>query len=76
MGLVKYIERQELAALTGMTVGTSRDITEELEEVSVKSAPGLQGRHESAPEGFASLTTRATRNCFRYSLPGLRAYAR
>ncbi len=57
VGLVKYIERQELAAMKDDR-GNITDITEELEEVSVKAAPGLQGRNEPAPEGLFADDTR------------------
>ena len=40
VGLVKYVERQELAALKDDR-GSITDITEELEEVDVKPAPAL-----------------------------------
>ncbi len=40
VGLVKYVERQELAALKDDR-GSITDITEELEEVEVKPAPAL-----------------------------------
>jgi hypothetical protein len=48
IGLVKYVERQELAALKDDR-GNITDITEELEEVTMKPAPVLQGRGEPAP---------------------------
>lgn len=51
VGLVKYIERQELAALKDDR-GSITDITEELEEVNAKPAPALQGRSEPAPESL------------------------
>lgn len=75
VGLVKYIERQELAALKDDR-GNITDITEELEEVSVKSAPGLQGRHEPAPEGLFA-DDASNKKLFQVLFaPGLRAYAR
>ena len=51
IGLVKYVERQELAALKDDR-GSITDITEELEEVDVKPTPMLQGRSESTPQGL------------------------
>jgi hypothetical protein len=51
IGLVKYVERQELAALKDDR-GSITDITEELEEVDVKPAPVLQGRGEPAPQSL------------------------
>lgn len=51
VGLVKYVERQELAALKDDR-GSITDITEELEEVDIKPAPVLQGRGEATPEGL------------------------
>ncbi len=57
VGLVKYVERQELAALKDDR-GNITDITEELEEVDVKSAPSLQGRSEPAPQGLLADDTR------------------
>ena len=51
VGLVKYVERQELAALKDDR-GSITDITEELEEVDVKPAAGLQGRSEATPQGL------------------------
>ena len=75
VGLVKYIERQELAALKDDR-GNITAITEELEEVSVKSAPGLQGRHESAPEGLLADDASHQKLFQVLFAPGLRAYAR
>ncbi len=51
VGLVKYVERQELAALKDDR-GSVTDISEELEEFTMKSAPALQGRRESTPQGL------------------------
>jgi hypothetical protein len=51
VGLVKYVERQELAALKDDR-GTITDITEELEVVDVKAAPALHGRSEPTPQGL------------------------
>lgn len=51
VGLVKYVERQELAALKDDR-GNITDITEELEEVDVKPAPVLQGRGKPTPESL------------------------
>ena len=67
VGLVKYVERQELAALKDDR-GSITDITEELEEVDVKPAPALQGRSEPRRR-VCSLTRREVMNCFRYSSP-------
>jgi len=75
VGLVKYIERQELAALKDDR-GNITDITEELEEVSVKAAPGLQGRNETAPEGLFADDARDQKLFQVLFAPGLRAYAR
>ena len=75
VGLVKYIERQELAALKDDR-GNITDITEELEEVSVKSAPGLQGRHESSPEGLLADDASHQKLFHVLFAPGLRADAR
>lgn len=75
VGLVKYIERQELASLKDDR-GNITDITEELEEVSVKSVPGLQGRHESAPEGLLADNASNEKLFQVLFTPGLRAYAR
>ncbi|MBX3237071.1 MAG: hypothetical protein KF814_13055 [Nitrospiraceae bacterium] len=51
VGLVKYVERQELAAMKEDRTSVT-EISEELEEVDVKSAPASQGRGESSPEGI------------------------
>ena len=51
VGLVKYIERQELASLKDDR-GNITDITEELETIDVKFAPPLQGRSESTPQSL------------------------
>ena len=75
VGLVKYIERQELAALKEDR-GNITDIMEELEEVSVKSAPGLQGRSESAPERLLADDTRDHELFQVLFAPGLRPYTR
>ncbi len=75
VGLVKYIERQELAALKDGR-GSITDITEELEEVSVKAAPGLQGRNEAAPESLFADDARDQKLFQVLFAPGLRAYAR
>lgn len=75
VGLVKYIERQELASLKDDR-GNITDITEELEEVSVKSVPGLQGRHEPAPEGLLADNASNEKLFQVLFAPGLRAYAR
>ncbi|QOJ33549.1 MAG: hypothetical protein HRU82_00660 [Nitrospira sp.] len=50
VGLVKYVERQELAALKDDR-GNVTEIMEELEQVEVKSA-ALGGRGESTPQGL------------------------
>lgn len=75
VGLVKYIERQELAALKDDR-GNITDITEELEEVSVKSAPGLQGRNEPAPERLLADDTRNQELLHVVLAPGLGPDAR
>jgi len=75
VGLVKYIERQELASLKDDR-GNITDITEELEEVSVKSAPGLQGRHEPAPEGLLADDASDQKLFQVLFTPGLGAYTR
>lgn len=75
MGLVKYIERQELAALKEDR-GNTTDITEELEEVTVKSAPALQGRSESSPERLLADDTRDHELFQVLFAPGLRPYTR
>ena len=75
VGLVKYIERQELAAMKEDR-GNITDITEELEEVSVKSAPGLQGRNETAPEGLFADHTGDQKLLHVVVAPGLRTDAR
>ena len=75
VGLVKYIERQELAALKDDR-GNITDITEELEEVSVKSAPGLQGRNETAPEGLFADHAGDQKLLHVVVAPDLRTYAR
>ncbi|MCC2641865.1 MAG: exported protein of unknown function [Nitrospira sp.] len=51
VGLVKYIERQELAALKDDR-GTITDIMEELETADVKAAPELHSRSESTSQGL------------------------
>lgn len=75
VGLVKYIERQELASLKDDR-GNITDITEELEEVSVKSAPGLQGRNETSPERLFADDTRNQELLHVVVAPGLRTDAR
>lgn len=75
VGLVKYIERQELAALKDDR-GNITDITEELEEVNVKSAPGLQGRDETAPERLFADDTRDQELLHVVFAPGLGPDAR
>ena len=75
VGLVKYIERQELAALKDDR-GNITDITEELEEVSVKSAPGLQGRNETAPERLFADHASDQKLLHVVVTPGLRTDAR
>lgn len=75
VGLVKYIERQELAAMKDDR-GNITDITEELEEVSVKSAPGLQGRNESSTEGLFADHTGDQELLHVVVAPGLRTDAR
>ncbi len=51
VGLVKYAERQELVAMKEDRANVT-EISEELEEVDVKSAPASQGRGESSSEGI------------------------
>ncbi|MBA2487225.1 MAG: hypothetical protein H0V35_14250 [Nitrospira sp.] len=75
VGLVKYIERQELAALKDDR-GNITDITEELEAVEVKSAPTLQGRSESAPQGLFADDTRGHELFQVLFSTGLRAHPR
>ena len=75
VGLVKYIERQELAALKDDR-GNITDITEELEEVTVKSAPGLQGRNEPSPERLFADDTRNQELLHVVIAPGFRTDTR
>ncbi len=75
IGLVKYIERQELAALKDDR-GSITDITEELEEVDVKPAPPLQSRSESAPQGLFADDTRDHELLQVLFASGLRAHPR
>jgi hypothetical protein len=49
VGLVKYVERQELAALKEDRASVT-EITEELEEVEIKSAPASQSGSKSPSE--------------------------
>jgi hypothetical protein len=51
VGLVKYVERQELAALKEDRASIT-EITEELEEVDVKSSPASHSRSKSSPQGI------------------------
>lgn len=75
VGLVKYVERQELAALKDDR-GSITDITEELEEVDVKPAPVLQGRSESTPQSLFADNTRS-HELFQVLFPaGLRTHPR
>lgn len=75
VGLVKYVERQELAALKDDR-GSITDITEELEEVDVKPAPALQGRSEATPQGLFAHKTRS-HELFQVFFPsGFRAHPR
>ncbi len=75
VGLVKYVERQELAALKDDR-GSITDITEELEEFDVKPAPALQGRSESTPQSLFADDTRS-HELFQVLFPaGLRTHSR
>lgn len=75
VGLVKYVERQELAALKDDR-GSITDITEELEEVEVKAAPALQGRSEATPQSLLADDTRGHK-LFQVLFPsGLRTHPR
>ncbi len=49
VGLVKYVERQEIPSLTA-TRGRTTEITEELEEVEIKQQTASLGGGEPAPE--------------------------
>jgi hypothetical protein len=49
VGLVKYVERQEIPSLTG-TRGRTTEITEELEEVEIKPQTASLGRSKAAAE--------------------------
>lgn len=75
VGLVKYVERQELAALKDDR-GSITDITEELEEVEVKPAPVLQGRSESTPQGLFAGDARDHELFQVFFSTGLRAHPR
>ena len=75
VGLVKYVERQELAALRDDR-GNITDITEELEEVDVKSAPALQGRSEPTPQGLFADDTRDHKLFQVLFSTGLHTYSR
>lgn len=50
VGLVKYVERQELSPLEDRGIVT--DITEELESYEIKPPKASLGRRESSPEGL------------------------
>jgi hypothetical protein len=75
VGLVKYVERQELAALKDDR-GSVTDITEELEEFIMKSAPILQGRGESTPQGLFADDAGGHKLFQVLFSAGLRAYPR
>jgi hypothetical protein len=55
VGLVKYVERQELSALEDRGVVT--DIMEELESYEIKPSKASLGRSESSPEGLLADNT-------------------
>lgn len=75
VGLVKYVERQELAALKDDR-GNITDITEELEAVDVKSAPDLRSGSESAPQSLFTDNT-SDHKLFQILVSaGLRAHPR
>lgn len=57
IGLVKYVERQELPPFRTER-GIVTEISEELEEYQVKSASGSLSRRESSPEGILTHHTR------------------
>lgn len=75
IGLVKYVERQELAALKDDR-GSVTDITEELEEFTAKSAPALQGRRESTPQGLFAHDSSGHKLFHVLFSAGLRAHPR
>jgi len=57
VGLVRYVERQELPPFKSDRGWTS-EITEELEEVQIKAKPASSSRSESATEGILTDHTR------------------
>ena len=75
VGLVKYVERQELASMKEDR-GNVTEIMEELEEVDVKAAPASQGRSESPSQGILADHAR-DHELLQVVFPaGLRAHAR
>lgn len=66
VGLVKYVERQELSPLEDRGVVT--DIMEELESYEIKPRRPHSGGAKPRRR-VCSLTMRVTTNCIRYSSP-------